>query len=78
MAGNKEDKIMDKAMTAIMAGVLALGMFMVVTGVIQAMQPQPPVTYTCPICGIQFATYDELYEHFATEHPTEPIDIIWE
>jgi len=33
--------------------------------------------YQCPICGAQFATYDELYQHFTTEHPSEPIDIIW-
>ena len=67
---------MDKALTAVMAGVLALGMIMVVAGVAQAMTPQPQ--YTCPICGDKSWTYDELYSHFTTEHPAEPIDIIWE
>lgn len=37
-----------------------------------------PTIYTCPICGATFATYDELYQHFITEHPSTPIEIIWE
>jgi len=38
----------------------------------------PSLDYVCPICGARFATYDELYQHFTTEHPAEPISIIWE
>ena len=38
----------------------------------------PRLEYVCPICGARFATYEELYSHFTTEHPAEPIDIIWE
>jgi len=38
----------------------------------------PNLDYVCPICGARFATYDELYSHFTTEHPAEPIEIIWE
>ena len=38
----------------------------------------PRLEYVCPICGARFATYDELYSHFTTEHPAEPIEIIWE
>lgn len=46
-------------------------------GVVQVLIPQ--ATYCCPICtNVCFNTYDELYAHFTTEHPTEPIDIIWE
>lgn len=67
---------MDKALTAVMAGILALGMIVVVAGVAQAMTPTPQ--YTCPICGDPFMTYEDLYNHFTTEHPSEPIDIIWE
>lgn len=38
----------------------------------------PTLAYACPICGAPFATYDELYQHFITEHPAEDITIIWE
>jgi len=44
--------------------------------VVQAIVPQPQ--YTCPICGDKFMTYDQLYQHFTTAHPAEPIEIIWE
>lgn len=67
---------MDKALMAVMGGMLALGLIVVVAGVAQAMTPT--LAYTCPICGAKFATYDELYQHFTTEHPASPIDILWE
>ena len=39
----------------------------------------PPVpTFECPLDGLLFYTYDELYAHFTTAHPTESIDIVWE
>lgn len=56
-----------------------VGMFGVVliAGVMQMMFP--PATQCCPICpDVCFYTYEELYEHFTTQHPAEPIDIIWE
>ena len=56
--------------------VIGLAVFIAVASMVQA---APPVLqYTCPICGVQFYIYDELYQHFTTEHPAEPIDIIWE
>lgn len=33
--------------------------------------------YCCPICGACFDTLAELEQHFAAEHPTEPINIGW-
>lgn len=38
----------------------------------------PPAEYCCPICGECFTTYDELYTHFTTAHPSEPITITWD
>lgn len=67
---------MEKMLSAVMGGVLVLGLVLLLPGIVQAMAPQPQ--FTCPICGLQFFTYDELYQHFTTEHPAEPIDIIWE
>ena len=67
---------MDKALTAVMMAMFGLVMVVAVVGMAQAMQPK--AEYCCPICGICFMTYDELYEHFTTEHPSEPIDIIWD
>lgn len=67
---------MDKALMAIMGGVLALGMIAVVAGMAQA--GQPVAEYCCPLCPECFFTYEELYQHFTTEHPAEDITIIWE
>ena len=38
----------------------------------------PPEGYTCPVCGAEFSTLEELQVHFTTEHPREPIPIEWE
>ncbi len=67
---------MEKALMSVMGMMLGLGMLIAVASMVQAQVPTPE--YTCPICGTQFFTYDELYTHFVTEHPAEPIDIIWE
>jgi len=67
---------MDKALTAVMMAMFGLVMVVAVVGMAQAMQPK--AEYCCPICGICFMTYDELYSHFTESHPSEPIDIIWD
>jgi len=64
---------MEKALTD---GMMAIVMLAVMAQFVQAATPQPQ--YTCPICGAKFMTYDELYTHFTTAHPSEPIQIIWE
>jgi hypothetical protein len=60
----------------LIGGMTAIIMFTVLAQVVQAATPQPQ--YQCPICGQKFMTYDQLYQHFTTEHPAEPINIIWE
>lgn len=70
------DDSMEKGIMGMMIAVMGV---MLLSQVVYGMQPQPPETpYQCPVCGLQFATYDELYTHFTTEHPSEPIDIIWD
>lgn len=64
---------MDKILMGGMAALIGLA---AVASVAQASTPR--LDYVCPICGARFATYDELYSHFITEHPAEPIEIIWE
>lgn len=50
--------------------------FAVMSQVVQAMVPSKD--YCCPLCvDVCFYTYEELYTHFTTQHPAEPIDIIW-
>lgn len=66
----------NKSLSVVMGMVFAFVMIGVVAQMAQAATPQPQ--YTCPICGEKFMTYDELYQHFTTSHPTEPITIIWE
>lgn len=67
---------MEKALMATMGIMFGLVLLVAVAGMAQAMQPTPE--YTCPICGTQFYTYDELYSHFVESHPSTPISIIWE
>ena len=64
---------MDKAMTAVIRAVMALGMIMIVAGMIEGMTPQPPPgAYDCPYCDMSFGTLEELIEHVRTVHPDEP------
>ncbi len=66
---------------AIMAMMMAIVGLVVMTQVVQGMEPAPPPPpqYCCPIePDVCFYTYDELYEHFTTAHPSEPIEINWE
>ena len=67
---------MDKSLSVVIGMVFALAMIIAVTQMAQATTPTPQ--YTCPICGEKFMTYDQLYSHFTTAHPSTPIDIIWE
>lgn len=72
---DEKDGLMEKA---VIGGVIALVMIMLVSQAVQAYQPAPP-GYCCPICPDEcFYTYEELYEHFTTAHPSQPIDLIWE
>lgn len=75
---DEKDGLMEKA---VMGGVIALVMIVVMSQAVQAFPPAQPVApeYCCPICPDKcYPTYEELYEHFTTAHPTQPIDIIWE
>lgn len=66
----------EKSMMGMMSVVLIA---VVMLTVVQGLTPTPPTKdYVCPICADAFYTYDELYSHFATAHPGEPIDIIWD
>lgn len=66
----------EKMQPILIGGIAAMIGLVAVAGAMQAYTPK--LEYVCPICGAKFATYDELYSHFNTEHPAEPIDIIWE
>lgn len=67
---------MDKTLSVVMGLVFAMVMIVAVAQMAQAATPQPQ--YTCPICEEKFFTYEELYQHFITAHPSTPIEIIWE
>ncbi|GAI88522.1 unnamed protein product [marine sediment metagenome] len=57
---------------------VGLGTLAVLAVAAVALAAPPTPQYACPICGQEFMTYEELYNHFTVEHPAEPIDIIWE
>ena len=64
---------------AVMAGGLGVMMMLGVMGGLMPVTPTAtPTAYTCPICGQVYYSRDDLYYHFISAHPAEPIDIIWE
>ena len=65
---------MEKMMTGMIIAIMGVA---ILSSVIQGTQPAPP-QFECPLGDGAFYTYDELYEHFTTTHPTQPIDIVWE
>ena len=68
-----EDKTVKTMMTIMMVVIMASIMLQVVQGA-----PPALPSFECPLGDGVFYTYDELYAHFISAHPTEPIDIIWE
>lgn len=63
----------------LMKPVMTMMIVIIMLAVVVSILPTPPTPqYTCPICGEQFFTYDELYSHFTTEHPAVDIEIIWD
>ncbi len=52
----------------------------VISGVVPVAATPPEVTqYACPLePTLLFDTYDEMYAHFVTAHPTTDIDIFWD
>lgn len=62
----------EKMMMGVMGAMIGLA---VAVGVINMYKP---TVYTCPICGATFSSMADLETHFESEHPSEPIDIIWE
>jgi len=63
---------------SMMTGMMGIFMAVLMLQVVQQLIPAPPTKdYCCPICAECFYTYDELYAHFTTAHPSQPIDIIW-
>lgn len=69
---------MDKQSQMLISGMGVLIGLAALASVAGAAPPAPTLDYVCPIDGLRFATYDELYQHFITAHPTSPIDITWE
>lgn len=61
-----------------MGGIGIMMMLGVMGGLMSTTPPTTPTVYTCPICGEVYYSHDDLYYHFITAHPAEPIDIIWE
>lgn len=37
----------------------------------------PPEVHTCPVCGDEFSTLEDLQYHFTTSHPRELLPIEW-
>ena len=65
----------DKMMAAVMGGMTAMIAVVACASIVQA---AAPTVYNCPICGDPFGSMADLEDHFTSEHPSEPIDIIWE
>ena len=64
----------------IMSTMMAMMMAVMMLAVVQQVLPAQatPIVYTCPICSETFDSEAELEAHFTNEHPSQPIDIIWQ
>jgi len=53
---------------------IGAGLIAAVTGIVLLLKKPPPPTiiYTCPYCGAQFASEEELSAHIQAEHPEQP------
>ncbi len=75
-----EDDFM-KPMLGIMMALVMVSVLSSVVGAAPApapVDPPPTQVFECPLePGLFFNTYEELYQHFIINHPTEPIDIVW-
>jgi len=69
---------LDKMLPAMMGGLTAMIGLAAVASMAQAGTPTPPAVLYCPVCNESFTSYDELYQHFTSQHPSDPIEIIWE
>ena len=49
-----------------------------VVGIAAMAMAKPPEVYTCPVCGDEFGTLEDLEYHFTTSHPREEIPIEWQ
>lgn len=60
-------------------GVMAvLGVMMMLVAMSTIAQAAPATTqYVDPIDGTTWPTYQDLYNHFVSAHPTVPISILW-
>ena len=67
----------DKITTGVGAALMGFAGVILGFGLLSALSPKVTI-YTCPICGAEFNSEIEREQHFVTEHPTEPIDILWE
>lgn len=68
------ERTMEQMVMTMMIAVMGV---LILSQVVLAVAPTPPEQFTCPICSAIFSTYDELYAHFTSAHPSQPIDIIW-
>ena len=64
---------MNKKIIGIAAGVSAAA----IAGILFLTRRAQAAQYSCPMCDATFSTLEELEAHFSTEHPAEPIEIIW-
>jgi len=61
----------------ILIGGIAVMITLVATTSLIKSEPVPG-PYVCSLCGEPFNTIDELYQHFVSAHPAEPVTIKWE
>ncbi|MBA7465010.1 hypothetical protein ES707_00171 [subsurface metagenome] len=71
-----EERRISPAVVIIPVG-LGLGLAAAV-GIAALARAAPPEVYTCPVCGDEFGTLEELQYHFTASHPREEIPIEWQ
>jgi len=62
----------EKGVSSVVVIGIGLGLGLVVVAGIAAMANSSPSVFTCPYCGAEFATKEELLVHIELEHPELP------
>ena len=76
-----EERKVSLAETAIVGGVVVFGTLLALA--VLTTRAAPPEVYTCPYCGAEFATEEELLAHIELDHPEllppsgEILEITW-
>jgi len=56
--------------------IIPIGLGLAAIAALAALAWATPEVFTCPYCGAEFSSYEELVSHIESEHPGEPVPLM--